>query len=476
MIKNFIKNSAIYTFGSIITKGMSIFIIPIYTRFLSVSEFGVMDLFSVISSIVNIVITLEISQAVAMYYQSAKNNHEKTQYVSTAFLFTLFIYMLYLFISLIFSKKFAIILFDDILYKDVFIYASISISTSGIFYFTYNQLKWQIQPKNSMIVSVLNVAITALVAIYLLIYLDLKVHSIFIGQIFGNIISSALAIYFTKNTYMLIFNYQKLKEMIKFSFPLVFSGIVAFIGIYADRIAIKDLLGLQELGIYGVAYRFASISSLVMIGFQNSLMPLIYKNYKKTQTSAEISQIFNIFVFFALVILAASIVFSKDILMIFTTKEFFDGENLIPILVLSIFFSNMYIFAPGLFLFKKTKQIAIISIINGCMNIALNYILIPKFGIIAAAIGTLLSSIMSFALYVMLSCRYYPISYNFIKHTLALAFVLLICFFISNEIQIATLGYFAIKLLCLMILAILLALMLFGKNILEKIIFFTQRN
>ena len=46
--------------------------------------------------------------------------------------------------------------------------------------------------------------------------------------------------------------------------PLVLSGIGVFIALYIDRIAIKDLLGLEKLGIYGVAYRFAGVAFLVM--------------------------------------------------------------------------------------------------------------------------------------------------------------------------------------------------------------------
>ena len=201
---------------------------------------------------------------------------------------------------------------------------------------------------------------------------ELKVESIFIAQIIANILASILGVYMARKSYGFLFVYKKFKEMISFSYPLVFSGVAVFIAVFIDRIAIKDLLGLDELGIYGVAYRFAAVASLVMIGFQSSLMPLVYKHYKEPNTSKDISKIFNIFSIFALFVVAGSIVFAKEMVILFTTEAFYSSYSLIAILVLVVFFSNMYIFAPGIGIAKKTKLTAMITITSAILNTILN--------------------------------------------------------------------------------------------------------
>lgn len=475
MIKSFIQNSAIYTLGTILTKGMAILLVPIYTRYLSPSEYGVLDLFVIIASIVNLVIALEISQSLARYYQEAKSEKDKIEYVSTAFLFTLFMYFVYFLVSLIFSDEISFFIFDDNSFQKIFILASCSIATSGVFNFTQNQLKWQIQPKNNTITSIINALVVASIAIYLLVFENLKVESIFIGQIIGNILASLLAIYYAKNSYKIAFSCNKFKEMIVFSYPLVFSSIAVFVSLYIDRIAIKSLLGFSQLGVYGIAYRFAAIVGILMIGFQNSLTPLIYKNYKNIQTPKEISKIFDIFVLFALVILAGSIVLSEEVLVFFTTKDYYEAKILIPFLVSSIFFSNMYLFTPGLWIFKKTKQIALISTASALINTILNFILIPKIGIVGAAIATLVSSILTFLIYAILSQKYYFIPYKFKKALSMLIFVLIFSIIILIFIKPISISAFIFKILYLIAISIALVLLIISKENLDKIKTFMSR-
>lgn len=429
MIKAFFKNSFIYTIGTVLTKGIAIILVPIYTRYLTPSEYGIIDLFMILSSIISLTIALEIHQAVVRFYQDSENEEDKIQYVSSAFLFSIFVYSVYFVISFLFSDFFTILILDDVKYQNIFLLASGAIATGGLFYFTSGQLKWQILPKQSIVVSILHVIIVASVAVYLLVVEDMKLQSIFIGQICGNIMGIFISIYFAKKSYRFIFVYQKFKEMISFSYPLVFSGISVFIALYIDRIIIKELLGLDELGIYGLAYRFAAVASLVMIGFRSSLSPLIYKHYKEEQTPKHIAKLFNGFVVFALFVVAGSILFSKEVVIVMSTKEFYSAWILIPPLVMAVFFGNMYIFAPGIGLAKKTKTIALISTISAIVNTILNYILIPIFGLQGAAIATLLSSMAIFSLYVYTSNKYYNITYGWYKKILIFLTVLIIAYF-----------------------------------------------
>ena len=102
MLQAFLKNSLIYTLGHLLTSGIAIFLLPIYTRYLSPAEYGVIDLFIVIAAIVNLTIALEISQGIARYYQEAKNEKEKRKYTSSAFWFTILVYSLFFFLTFFF--------------------------------------------------------------------------------------------------------------------------------------------------------------------------------------------------------------------------------------------------------------------------------------------------------------------------------------------------------------------------------------
>ncbi len=470
MIKDFLKHSFIYTVGTVLTRGISIFLVPIYTHYLTPTEYGMLDYFMILASIINLTIALEISQAVVRFYQDVNTSYEKKQYVSTAFIFTLIVNILYFVISTIFALPLSNLFLDTSNMSILFSIASAAIASNGIFYFVQNQLKFQIKPKEFTVVSITNVLILASIAIYLLVYREMKVESIFIAQCIANITSSILAIYLSKENYGVIFIYSKFKAMITFSAPLVLSGIAVFISLYIDRIAIKSLVGLEALGVYAIAYKFASIAGLVMIGFQSSLMPLIYQHYKEAKTPDEISKIFNIFVLFALFVIAGSIVFSKEIIILLTTEAFFEASNLISMLVMTVFFSNMYIFAPGIGIAKKTKVTAIIMICSAILNTIFSYTLIPIIGISGAAFAALISAAITFFLYAKLSYKYYPIPYKTKQLFLSFIFVLLSGYIINNLFTEITIISIATKIAYIIVVIFAISFLLIEKEFLKKLI------
>jgi O-antigen/teichoic acid export membrane protein len=468
VIKSFIKNSAIYTIATVLTRGIAIFLVPIYTRYLTPAEYGMIDYFMILASIINLTIALEISQAVVRYYQDAVGIEEKRNYVATAFIFTIFVYVLYFITSFVFASELSYLFLDDEHMSALFMIASGAIATNGIFYFVQNQLKFEIRPKDFAVVSIANVIVLACVAIYLLVVVGMKVESIFIAQIIANIVSSMMALYMSRQSYGVIFIYSKFKEMVSFSYPLVFSGVAVFVAMYIDRIAIKDLLGLEELGIYGLAYRFASIAGLVMIGFQSSLMPLVYKHHQEENTPKDISKIFNIFSLFALFVVAGSIVFSREIIILFTTESFYGASSLIAILVMAVFFSNMYIFAPGIGIAKKTKLTAFIMTLGALLNLILNYTLIPIMGINGSAMATLTSAMVIFLLYVIIAYKYYPIPYKTKELLIAFVLVLTSGYLVENTFVGISFLSIIVKIVYLLMVLVLVSLVLVDKKYLNK--------
>ena len=469
MFRLFIKNNLTYSFGHLFILGIALFLLPLYTRYLSPDEYGVIDLLMIVGTLVNLTIALEISQGLERYYHDAKNDIEKKEYSSSAFWFSLFINLLFFLICYLFNDHISSLLFDDNNKKQIFLLAAFAITSNGMFIFIQTQLRIQIKAKESVVSSLVYFFVLSIVTIYLLVIKNLKLEGIFFGQIAGNIVASIVAIYFVRKSYGFVFSFKKFKSMIVYSSPLVLSNIALVISIYIDRLSINHFLGLNDLGIYGVAYRFTAIAGLLIFGFKQALSPLIFKNYMNKNTPIEISKIFNIFVILSVFTVAFSILFSGEIILFFTHEAYFSSASLISILIMAVLFFNMHTFAPGLLIKKKTKAISVISIICAIANFCLNYYLIPIFGLEGAAYSSLFCAISFFIILSFLSNKYYPIPYNFTKLSFLTAFILIFSYgikYINNEINLSII---ILKLLFLIILFVSLSIFLIEKKNLNRI-------
>jgi O-antigen/teichoic acid export membrane protein len=207
--------------------------------------------------------------------------------------------------------------------------------------------------------------------------------------------------------------------MLRFSIPLVPSGIGVLVTLYIDRVAIRTLMTIADVGLFGIGYRIASITGLLMVGFQVALTPLIYANYRDPRMPDELATIFRAFVGFAVLIVLGLALFAREILVIVATPTFYPAAAVVPLLAPALLLSSMYVFAPGLAIAKRTGPIAAIHITSALLNTALNLTLIPLLGITGAALATLLSAVFAFGAYMVLSQRHYPVAHDWTRLALA---------------------------------------------------------
>lgn len=415
MIKQILSDSFLYTLANVFTKGISFIMIPIYTAYFSTKDYGVIDLLIVTGSILSIIIGLEIHQAVARFFTEAKSEIEKKIIVSSALWSIVILYLLFLLCFLPFTDQISSLFFGTVEYSSILFVAFLSFCFNFIYYYFSSQLKWQLKSKQNVFVSFIYSLITALLTYVLLKFYDGGMSSVFIAQIFAAVIGIYLSYILSKKYYGFILDIHKFKELASFSTPLIFSTLIVYAMLYVDRIMINAYLSLEDVGLYGMAFRFASVTTLLTIGIQTALTPLIYNNFQNNETSITISKLFNYFVLASTVFLFSLFIFSKDLILLFANENYLGAYKAIPWLALSIILSGVVNFAPGIFIAKKTKYILYINIFAFLLNIILNFLLIRDFGLLGAAYSTSISSLIYFLLYCFIGQKYYYIPYIWTK-------------------------------------------------------------
>ena len=415
MLETFFKDSFIYSIPAILSRGITLFLIPFYTRVLSPEDFGSLDLFIAFATLVNMTIALEVSQGLARFYAAEEDERNRTLFASSAFWFTSLCYLVFLIVMLFFSNTLSEFIMGRSNLELAFKVGVFYIFSNGLFYLIQSQFRWELRSIDFAIVSLVMALANALIGVWLAYFLNLGLIGLLIGMACGSIFAGILGLWWLRKSFRFCFSFKKLREMLHYSTPLVISGFAVWLSMYVDRLMINHFLSIEDVGLYGIGFRISSIAGLAIFGFQGALTPLVFANYKNPDTPAQLEKIFRIFIFFALFMFLFLTLFSLEIMKLMTTPAYYEASFLMIYLVPAILFSNMYIFAPGINIAKKTHYIVWISFLGGFLNIALNFILIPLLGISGAALATMTSYAAIFMAYMVLGQRYYPIPHNWSK-------------------------------------------------------------
>ncbi len=415
MIKVFFRDSIAYVFPSIVSRGLSLFLVPLYTRVLSPADYGALDLLTVFAVVINLTIALEVTQGVARFYASEKDLERRVLYASSAFWFTIVVYSIFTVVAFLFTTSISPYVFGRTGMDDVFQCGIIYIWASGLFNLVQNQFRWELRSRQFAVVSLLLTISTAGISILLAYVLNWGLIGLVAGMTAGSLLAIALGIWWLRFSFPFRIDLALLREMLTFSSPLVFSGIAIWAGTYMDRLMLNHFLSVSDVGVYGIGYRIASVAGLVMAGFQGALTPLVYKYHTDPEMPRNVARIFRVCVALSLLVFAGLSLFSGQIVRLMTTELFYDGAAVVIYLTPAIILGQMYIFMPGISLKKKNHLEIYINLAGLLLNIAFGVALIPHVGVVGAGLSTLLSCIGIFLMRIFFSQRLFPIPFDWPK-------------------------------------------------------------
>ena len=436
MLKKFFKDSSIYTLPKLVSICINFIALPIYTRILAPSEYGIVEMITITYSLLNFLLTLEIGQGMARHLPEVQSNTEKIIYGSSSFWFTLFAYTIFVISCLLFPYPLTNILLGGQIDKTIFYLALFIICSNALIYQLKNILKWNLKAKAWSITTIIGALVSHSFAVFFITFLKLGIHGYLLGISIGLCAAFAISLFSTQKSTVPVrpvVDKSKLKNMLAFSMPLVLSSAASYITLYTDRWMLNTMLGIDDVGIYSVAFRIASAITILIVGFQQALVPLVYHHYKEIETPQNIADIFRFFLILIFPAIAFLAAFSKEILSILVGSDFFEAHLLLAWLALAIVVLNIYIFAPGMGLVKKTKKIAFANICAASVNIFLNLVLIGIFGRLGAVFATLGGGITMATLYFTWSYKEYKIPYPwkrfFATNIILLSFMIILPYF-----------------------------------------------
>lgn len=409
MLRDLIKEGGLYTVANLLTKGISLLLIPFYTAYFSPADYGVIGLLSVFGVIFTVVFSLQLNQSLARYVGDEKIAEDlRIKYASSAINFVLIVYTSLTALALFFPEPIIDLLSEEQkIPVKTYQLAIISISVNGVFYLLGVYMRFMRMTfafsLSFIFHAVLNIGLT----FYLIIGQDYGIDGIYIASIGVTPLIILYQLYILRGKVAFFIGKKELKQLIGFGIFLIPAGLSQVLLNFADRIFIVKMDSFDQAGLYDVAGKFSSMVALVVTGFSMAITPIIYNKYQNSETKNQLARIFHLYLGIGggfVFILSA---FSFETVFLLTDEAYINAHIVMPVLYLSAFISGIYMFAPGLLITKKTGLIGLIVMFALCVNIVLNLYLIPKYGNIGAAIATLVGTIVNVSILFYYSQKFY---------------------------------------------------------------------
>lgn len=424
MLERLARDSLSYGVAMLLVRGLQIFLLPVYTRVLGSDDYGIVETVTIAGALISLTVALEISQGMARHIADAQDECARRAFASTAIGFTVLAYAAFALAVAVFADGLTSWLFVDKASPQTLVLAAAAIAVNGVFIIVQDLLRWQLRPGSYVLASLAYALGGAGVGIWLVAVQGIGVVGVFWGQFVGALLGMVVSLRGAKGLLERVFDWQRLRTMLLFSLPLVLSGAAVFGNSFIDRIVVRELLGLEALGVYGVTARFTSVVSILAVGVQAALSPLVYRHWREAGTGDALGRVCRFYCAAMVPLVGFISLFASEIMGTLTGPAFYLGSKILPLMTLGAMFSTLYVFAPGLFLGERTGRVALLNVTGALVNLILSLTLVSWLGLTGAALATTIAACVVFVGYVFLGRTWFKVKYEVVKVTASLGFVI----------------------------------------------------
>lgn len=386
MTNKTIKSGIWFTFSNFLVKGMAFLTTPFFTRLLSKEQFGSFNNFTAVATIFLIItsLNLEASFIRARYDYEEELDH----YVQSMILLYLQSTLLWLVLSIVLKPFFLQLTgIEERYFAALFLYLA-SMPAINIFQ-TVERFRYRY--KASVMMSLALAILTSFVSVALVFLLPDRLEGRIIGYVLPVIFLALIvmiSLFWRKSTVSFLKRKQHWRYAIHFSLPFIPHLLSMLLLGSVDRVMIHKMRGAEELALYSLAYTCGTLLSIFVTSINSAYSPWLGERLSKKEYGM-IRKVCLPYVGFFAFIACGAVLVTPELLLILGGRNYLEARYVMPPVAAGCFMQLLYTMYVNVEQYeKKTKGMAVASVIAALVNLLLNYVFIPVYGYIAAAYTT----------------------------------------------------------------------------------------
>lgn len=416
-LKYFVKQSAIYSIGNIAGKAVGVVLLPLYTSYISLADYGILAVTEV---------TLALSAEVLSFGQSTSililANIQDYRERRNRFLFTVSSFLVLILMGVgILVQLFAVPITSLFSIESFVTYVRIGcvvVLLRVINDLFLNKLRAEERSKVYAFISLSKLTVTLGSTIFFVAVEGMGVKGILYAYCIGE--TAALSLMLPRMVRLMEFSFDPmiLKDALRYGAPLVIGSVSGMLLNMSDRYLLGILKGSESVALYDLGYRVAGfLNMLLILPFNLALPAIASKMYKQPGDKRYFGKIMTYLTFLLVWAGLALSLFSRELITTFALNpSYWPAAGVVPLLVFSYILVGMrFVAILGLFLTRRTGLVALLIVGAAALSIGTNVLLIPPFGYYGAAVSSIISFCALLLATKYVSDRYYPIPFETAK-------------------------------------------------------------
>jgi O-antigen/teichoic acid export membrane protein len=399
MLRKFAGNSIFYVLGMLLNRGLSFLLLPLYTRHLTPADYGVLAICGAVTAVLSAVITLSLGTSVSIFYFKLERE-EYQKLLRTVWLWLVMVPLLVIGALYLVGPLLAATFLPSVPWSP---YLELAVWIS---YFSIGAdvavavLMAEQKAIRYIIFTISSFLITTLFLIYLVAVRDAGALGSLWGQLLAGVLMTAISHWIVlrrcwswKKSWL---NWQYLSAAIVLCVPLIPHSLSIWALNVSDRWILGHFVPLSDIGIYNLAYTLGMVVHFFGMGFNMAFTPLYFEHSQSEHFRLRLPKLLGGYLAIITWVTLGTSMTAPDILRVMTQPSFYGAAMLVPWIaasnwfVVGIYHQCMVVLEN----YKRTKYVILLTGPAAVLNICLNWLLVPLYGVWAAAINTLIAYVL----------------------------------------------------------------------------------
>ncbi len=410
------RDLAVYGAGDVATQALSLLLLPLYVRYLSPGDYGALALLLTVEMLTKIVFRWGLDASFMRMYYDCHDQASKQRLASTIVLFLAAANGVALAAALAAAPALSRSLLGSPSHAPALQLLLVNTFLSGFFFVPFHELRILRQSERFIALTVTRSALTIALRLALVIGLRLGVVGIVLADLVTTVLFALLLSPRFARLLRPIFSRAILAEALRFGLPRIPHGLAQQTVAVSDRYVLSRYVTLHEIGLYSIGASFAMGLKLALNAFESAWAPLYFSLMREPDAKPTYRIVATwgaaVLIGLALMVSAAA----PQIVRMLLPTPFHAAAIVIPWIAVAVVFQGIYLLTSiGLNIAKRTEFYPVATGAAAVSSIALNLLLVPRFGVTGAAVATACSYGALAALSAMFAHRVYPVGYQWAR-------------------------------------------------------------